>query len=273
MAFENFKETIWAKGIERALKRRCVLEANCNRQFQGDVGEGKRVKIVGAMRPTINTYIPGKSINVAESPIDTGVYLDIDQYKYANFFVDSIDAAQSDENIMQILIDGAADGITELRDMYIGSLANQSENMSDSALVDTVDKAVAEIDNALVALWECGVRTADDIVVECPPWFYDKICTKVISLSTDNPKLIGNGEVGRYKGAHIVMSNCLYNDGLDDYIMVRTKKAIAFAGGIHRVIPYEPELQFGEAVKVLDTYGAKIVRPIELFVVRAHMME
>ena len=27
------------------------------------------------------------------------------------------------------------------------------------------------------------------------------------------------------------------------------------------------------AVKVLDTYGAKIVRPIELFVVRAHMME
>ena len=55
MAFENFKETIWSKGIERALLKRCVLEANCNKQYQGEVGEGKRVKIVGAARPTIRT--------------------------------------------------------------------------------------------------------------------------------------------------------------------------------------------------------------------------
>ena len=273
MAFENFKETIWAAGIERALKKRLGLASRCNTQYQGDVGQGKRVKIVGAMRPTINTYIPGKSINVAESPLDTGVYLDVDQYKYANFFVDSVDAAQTDKDIMAALSEGAADGIAEMRDMYVGGLAAQSENMSDSALVDTPAKALREIDNALVGLWEMGVRTTDDIMIECPPWFYDMITNHIIADSTNNTNLIATGELGRYKGAHIHMSNCLYNDGTDDFIMVRTKKAIAFAGGIHRVIPYEPELQFGEAVKVLDTYGAKIVRPVELFVVKAHGAE
>lgn len=271
MAFENFKETIWSKGIERALLKRCVLEANCNKQYQGEVGEGKRVKIVGAARPTIRTYIPGMGMTTAETPVDTGVYLDIDQYKYANFFVDSIDAAQSDADILQALIDGAADGITEQRDSYIANLARDAENTTEPLAISTSDDAVNALDKCLVSLWSVGVKTSDEIVVECTPWFYDMICSKIITLSTDNPQLISNGEVGRYKGAHVVMSNCLYNDDDDDFMMVRTKKAIAFAGGIHRVIPYEPELQFGEAVKVLDTFGAKIVRQDELYVLKAHM--
>ena len=37
-----------------------------------------------------------------------------------------------------------------------------------------------------------------------------------------------------------------------------------------RVEPYRPEKQFGDAVKVLDTYGAKVVRPKEIYVIRAH---
>ena len=271
MAFDNFKETIWSKGIERALLKRCVLEANCNKQYQGEIGEGKRVKIVGASRPTINTYFPGTTINAAETPTDTGIYLDINQYKYANFFVDSVEAAQSDADILQALIDGAADGITEQRDSYIANLTRDADNTSTSTAISSVDEAISAIDRCLVSLWSVGVRTSDDIVVECPPWFYDMICSKIISISTDNPQLITNGEVGKYKGAHVVMSNCLYNDDGDDYIMVRTKKAIAFAGGIHRVIPYEPELQFGEAVKVLDTFGARIVRQNELYVLKAHM--
>ena len=37
-----------------------------------------------------------------------------------------------------------------------------------------------------------------------------------------------------------------------------------------RVEPYRPEKQFGDAVKVLDTYGAKVVRPKEIYVIKAH---
>ena len=161
MAYENFKETIWAKGIERALLKRCVLENNCNTKFAGEVGEGKKVKILGAARPTVRTYVPGTNINVAEKPSDTGVTLEIDQFKYANFFVDSIEAAQSDADIMQALVDGAADGITELRDAYVGSLAANATNKTTSSSANTEEKAIARVDAALISLGGIGVRSAD----------------------------------------------------------------------------------------------------------------
>lgn len=271
MAYENFKETIWAKAIEKELKKRTVLEEGCNKQYQGEVGEGKRVKILGVSRPSINTYVPGTDIASPEKPTDTGVYLDVDQYKYVNFMVDSVEAAQSDADIMGSITEGAADGIAEVRDSYVGAIARVATNTSESIAIADTDTALQVIDVALVALWDKGVRNTDEIRIECTPWFYTAICNKLIALSTDNPSLIANGEVGRYKGAHVVMSNCLYNDGTDDHIMVRTKKAIAFAGGIHRVIPYEPEKQFGEAIKILDTFGARIVRQDELYVIKAHV--
>ena len=68
----------------------------------------------------------------------------------------------------------------------------------------------------------------------------------------------------------VKISNLLYSDGTDDYLMVRTKKAIAFAGQINETEAYRPEQLFKDAVKGLDTYGAKVVRPKELYVIKAH---
>ena len=53
-------------------------------------------------------------------------------------------------------------------------------------------------------------------------------------------------------------------------MMIRTKKAIAFAGQINETEAYRPEQLFKDDVKGLDTYGAKVVRPKELYVVKAH---
>ena len=270
MAYDNFKETIWSKAIELALKKRCVLEEGCNRQYQGEVGEGKRVKILGAARPTVSTYFPGTNINSPEKPADTGIYLDVDQYKYVNFMVDSVEAAQSDADIMGAITEGAADAISEIRDAYVGGIAKDADQHSASLTIDSEEDAAEAVDAALVALWTKGVRNSDDIRIECSPWFYDVLTNRIIALSTNNTGIIANGEVGKYKGAHVIMSNGIFNDDNDDYIMVRTKKAIAFAGGIHRVVPYEPELQFGEAIKILDTFGARLVRQDELYVIKAH---
>ena len=65
-------------------------------------------------------------------------------------------------------------------------------------------------------------------------------------------------------------ANNLYNDGTDDYMMIRTKRAIAFAGAIDETEAYRPESFFADAVKGLNVYGAKIVRPKELYVIKAH---
>ena len=66
------------------------------------------------------------------------------------------------------------------------------------------------------------------------------------------------------------MSNNLYNDGTDDYEMIRTKKAIAFAGQINKIEKARKEKGFSDIIKGLHVYGAKLVRPKELYVARVH---
>ena len=66
------------------------------------------------------------------------------------------------------------------------------------------------------------------------------------------------------------LSNNLYNDGTDYYEMVRTKKAIAFAGQIDKVETARKEKGFADIIKGLHVYGAKLVRPKELYVIRVH---
>ena len=81
--------------------------------------------------------------------------------------------------------------------------------------------------------------------------------------------LVKKGIIGMYNGAPVKLSNNLYNDGTDDYMMIKTKKAIAFAGQIEKTEAYRPHNLFADALKGLDVYGAKVVRPKELYVIRA----
>ena len=66
------------------------------------------------------------------------------------------------------------------------------------------------------------------------------------------------------------MSNNLYNDGVDTYEMIRTKKAIAFANQMEKMETARKEKGFADIIKGLHVYGAKLVRPKELYVIKAH---
>lgn len=52
--------------------------------------------------------------------------------------------------------------------------------------------------------------------------------------------------------------------------MVRTKKAIAFANGVEKVEKCRPSKRFSDVIKGLHVYGAKLVRPKELYVIKVH---
>ncbi len=54
-------------------------------------------------------------------------------------------------------------------------------------------------------------------------------------------------------------------------MLIGTKKSVAFASQIEKVVPYEPHGLFADALKGLDVYGAKIVRPKELYCIRARL--
>ena len=197
--------------------------------------------------------------------------LDVDQYKYTHFVVDDIDEAQSIDGLMDAYMKGSAEELAEHRDSYIGTVAVEgAAGRSNSAAVTTADEAKALVDEAFVWLWDNSVKINADVSIVMTPWFYSLFKHKLTELYTNNEKLIKKGVVGMYNNAMVKLSNNLPKSGEDDCIIIRTKDAVAFAHGIENIEPYRPEKQFADAVKVLDTYGAKVVRPNEIYVIRAH---
>ena len=75
------------------------------------------------------------------------------------------------------------------------------------------------------------------------------------------------GLVGKYGHVRVKMSNnCAVTSNGEYRIMVRTKRAVAFANPMTHVEAYRPEKSFSDAVKGFSLYEAKIVRPKELVV-------
>ena len=269
MAYTNFKATVWSKFIQRELDKKCRLVEDCWKQFEGEAKHGKQVKILGVGSPTIGTYT-GASIGAPQTITDTAVVLDIDQAKYFNFMVDDVDKAQSVPGLMETLIKEATSKMAQTRDAYVASLAASATQKSDSLSVTTAAEAKAALDKALLSLRENDVDLEDEVVIDIAPFFYQLLRDNLIALKTDNDELIAKGIVGMYDNCKVKLSNNLYKDAKDTYMMVRTKRAIAFAGAIDQIEAYRPETLFSDAMKGLNVYGAKIVRPKELYVIKAH---
>ena len=82
-------------------------------------------------------------------------------------------------------------------------------------------------------------------------------------LKTNNNQQIENGLVGTYRGAKVKMTNLLPTGTEGDHIILKTSKAFAYCNGIDEVKAYCPEKRFMDAVKGLNVYGGKLVRPRE----------
>jgi hypothetical protein len=269
MSYANFKPTIWSQFIQRELEKKCKLVADCWSQFEGEAKHGNKVKILGVAPITIGDY-KGTSIGAPQTQEGNLVELDIDQAKFFNFGVDDVDRAQSIEGLMPTLMAEATHRMAVARDSFVASLAKDAEQMSATLAIQDPEDAKAAIDAGLLALRENDVDLEDNVVIEIAPFVYQLLRDNLAALKTNNDELIRKGAVGMYDNCVVKMTNNLYNDGTDDYCMIRTKKAIAFAGQIDSVEAYRPDDLFCDAVKGLNVFGAKIVRPKELYVIKAH---
>ena len=271
MSYANFKPVVWSKYIQHELPKFTVFKQDCDFKFEGEAKQGKRVKIQNSGRPTIKTYVPGKPIDDPENIDGTSAYLDIDQYDYFNYGMDDIDKAQAQEGVMEALQTETTRGLAEKEDIFCATqIALNAGYKTASKAINTEGDAKAEIDNLFVKLWNNGVSTKDDITLYLTPWFYMLFQNKLIELKTNNDSLIAKGVLGFYNNAKIKMTNNAYNDKTDDYIILKTSKAFAYCNGIDKLKPYEPEKGFAEAIKGLNTYGGKMIRPKECAVLRCH---
>lgn len=269
MAYKNFQTELWSKYIETELGKNCVLLEDCNTMYEGEIKHASRVKIQGVIRPTLIDYT-GESLGEPESIADSSVYLEIEKAKAFNFVIDDIEKAQTEAKVMETLTEEATKAMAEARDTYIASKAVDAGLLSESCKVTNAEEAKKAVDEAFIWLWSNGVKINSDVSIVLPPWYYSLFKDNLSALFTDNVDMLKSGVIGMYNGAKVKLSDNLYNDGTDDLIMIRTKKAIAFAGQLKEVEAYRPHDLFADAVKGLDVYGAKVIRPKEMYVIKAH---
>lgn len=267
----NFKPMFWSKYCQTELKKDLILANWCDYQFEGELKLGSRLKIVGAVRPTIQKYIPGKDLEI-ENLGDNSQYLDITESDAFAFEVDDVDKAQSIKGYLETQFNEAKTALAESADAFVGKLAKDcnADMMSASTDLSTVTSFLTSINDAHIKLYANNVSAKTELAAELTPEHIVGLRSELAELFTENVEFVKRGALGKYANTYLRMSNNLYNDGTDTYEMVRTKKAIAFAGQIDKVETARKEKGFADIIKGLHVYGAKIVRPKELCVIKVH---
>ena len=136
-------------------------------------------------------------------------------------------------------------------------------------IITTPDEAKKAVDDLFVHLWDKGVSSKDDLCLYIAPWFYDLFEQKIVELKTDNNKQLENGILGTYRGAKVKMSNNLYTVEEGTAMILKTSKSFAYCNSIEEVKAYCPEKRFMDAIKGLNVYGGKVVRPDEIAILVA----
>ena len=272
MAITNFISTIWSENLYKQLDTKYVAVANCNREWEGEIKQkGDRVKILGVGPISVQDYTKNTNLSNPPALSDTVRELVIDQAKAFNFQIDDIDRAQSTPKIMDEALRLAAGALANEADKHVfslyGDVDEENTVIVDDADADTIMNAIFE---GVLKLQNNGVT--DEIVLEVSPAVASLILKAKLNIATDNTSVLEHGCIGSIAGCKIFVSNnvdCIDEDDYGTYMCyMRTKRAIAFAEQLSEVEAYRPELRFADAVKGLMLYGAKIVYPEELVVLK-----
>lgn len=286
MSVQHFIQTVWSKKIQDDLEEKCKLVQDCTREYEGDCQYAKTVKILAVGDPAIGDYV-GQDIDIEEMT-DSSQDLVIDVQKYFAFQVKDVDKAQSVPGLPEEYQQKSMRKLALAREKFIGALVAGKAQASLDAYNEvhegkspvyktgaaniitangkTKGNIKTALDDAIVMLRE---KNFDDAgVIEIDPRTYKTFKDELIEMKTANDDLIRRGVVGEYDGYEVKSTNNVYRDETHVYCIVRSNKAIAFAGQINEVEAGRMEKRFSDYVRGLDTYGAKIISQDELVCVK-----
>jgi hypothetical protein len=274
MTVQNFIPTIWSARLNESLKKNLVYGNVVNTDYEGEIkGQGSTVKINSIGAVTIGNYDKVAGIGNPQELDATQKTLVIDQAKYFNFQVDDVDAAQANVNLLDGGIVEASYGLANVVDQYLAGFYSEvkAENTmgNDGApVIPTKDTAYDMLIDLGVMLDENNVPESERFVV-VPAWYYGLLLKD--ARFTKDPNIIRTGYVGDIDGMTVYKSNNVPNTtGAKYKIIAGHKSAISFAGQVDSVEAFRPEKQFSDAVKGLQVFGAKCIKPEAIAVLTAN---
>ena len=194
----------------------------------------------------------------------------IDQQKYFHFYVDSLDRVLQNVDIMDEAMRNAGWRLREEADNFLAGVMDAAMPAGNT-IGSIATPIVPTKDNAYEYLVDLGVKLDESNApingrfCIIPAWFHGMLLKDdrfVRSGTTVGDARLANGEVGEAAGFRILKSNNVPNtSGLKYKIIAGHANATAYVEQILDLQGYKPEKRFGDAVKGLHVYGAKVVRP------------
>lgn len=269
----DFIPTVWAARLLVALEKALVYGQRtvANRDYEGEIREaGNTVKIASIGDVSVNDYEKDSDIEDPEALTDDEQSLLIDQQKYFNFYVDSVDRAQQNVNVLDEAMRRSAWKLRDHADRFLAATIAAAVTVGNTVGTELApvepdkDDAYEYLVDLSVLLDESDVPLEGRFVV-VPAWFHGLLLKdeRFIKAGTRrSDAVLANGEVGEAAGFAILKSNNVPNDEGEKYkIIAGHSSATAYVEQIVDLQTYKPEKRFGDAVKGLHVYGAKVVRP------------
>lgn len=280
MAVDTFIPEIWAAELKIALGQNFVTAQPgvINRDYEGEIAQkGDTVHIGTLAAPTIDDYVKNVTVISPQTLATTDETMVIDQAKYFAFEVDDIDARQTGQG-GQLLTKAAtlaARGIAQAIDTHLLTKMTVGAGAILTAQdAGTADAAFLLMRRMRMALNKANVPTDGRWIIISPEFealvLGDARFIDASKYGSNVP--IMNGEIGRAIGFKVLTSNNLpagtagTGTEVSNFVVAGHGMATTFADQISKVEPFRPQNSFSDAIKGLELYGSRVVRPEALVV-------
>ena len=267
MSIKNFIPLVWAKQFEGELDRNLVFKEDCNTKYEGLVKNvGDSVKILTPGKPSIRTFSDGKlhKLEDPEKISGTSITMPLNMVTDYHFAVDDLDKRQAEGTVKDVYMSESSKVVANEMDQYLAKFAiDKNIAQEKPSTATTADTVLDLINTCVTRLYENDVPLDTELILTGTPLFIEILRKAYEKLDTDNSEMLKNGRVGRYHSVTIKMSNNVYKDDTYEYIMLRTRRSLAFVNQVTQSEAYRPEKTFEDAVKGFVVYGGKYVRPKE----------
>lgn len=270
MAIENFIPEIWSASLLENLRDNLVYGAApiINRNYEGDIARaGDTVHITSFVDPSVRDYTKNGTITW-DLLTDATQALVVDQAQYFAFKVDDIDKRQAIDGFVSETTRGASYNLAAEADGYVAGLMVAGVDTGNDLGAATIGATAGDAYDLLVDMRTTLTRSKTPEAgrwAVVPPEAYGVLLKDDRFIRADaagTTEGLRNGFVGRAAGFDIYESNTVPGDATAGFSVVAGHgMATTYAEQIASTEALRLETTFGDGVRGLHLYGAKVIRP------------
>lgn len=288
MAIDKFIPEVWSARLTRILEARLVMAQPrvMNRNWQGDIADhGDTVHIRNfTTGGTIRDYVRNTPMAAPDRASDGETTLAVDQQKAFYIAVDDIDKAQSDLTILDKFLERTARNLALVLDSYAAA-----KFVAGAQASNTVGTDAAPVQIVLSGSNKTTTFTPYEFCVEARKrlnkqnapdsdrWMVVNSDQEALFLQDpmftnaglQDPAVIRQGQIGRIAGFDILRTEAITASAGSGGTPVANHKVVfgdsnyslTWADQVVKVEAERLQGQFGDAIKGLNVFGAKIIEP------------